>query len=526
MKIPDKGRTSRDRSGSQSSQYYQGQNSNYQVRHNPRNFRKNSISNRAYNRAYNHPYRDGNAVESQDGSPNAHRYQSADRSPLTTGFQAQLEVSPPFAVPVSVENLHSSISEILQHQSAMERLRLAQMPLEPIDNYSGGNRKSNGPQHEKPRWNKENSPVKNSPKDTTPVVTPTKEQIPASDATAVKSNTIIDLVEVLRASARQKSPVVPPNSSDSKNESKFCANDSITEPKQVYFQDVKTLELAAEPVLHDAITSLQMHTEVDTSAMTSGNREHCPQSEDAPKSRKLKKNKSKQGNLRRGVSNSSDTTATTSTQSVDTASPTPTDTTDYKSATTSFSEESSRDHSFISAKSTVSLPTTNDNSMEQDVQSTPTPANKSSKAGSSSSSSSFTTPKPPSSRHQYRSRDFKNKMKPSEFYSNTHCVANTKSDVADDKKSDDQIPKPVLENISSFDGATNIDDPATSLQDPNQWPALEHTKIASSRIADGKPPVVASIPPLTGSNTSTSAKNSIAIVPALPLNMIPRRSNS
>lgn len=172
VKLPDKYRTSRDRSGSQSSQtFYPSHNSNYPVRRNNRNPRKNSTSSRQYNR----PHRTGDDVKSQDNSPEAHRYQSGNRSPLTSSFQSQLCVSPPFSAPAQVENFHSSISEIMQHQSAMERLRLAQMPLEPIINYSGGNRKSDGPFYEKSRWNKENSPVKDDHKNTALVVTPKKE---------------------------------------------------------------------------------------------------------------------------------------------------------------------------------------------------------------------------------------------------------------------------------------------------------------------------------------------------------------
>lgn len=68
------------------------------------------------------------------------------------------------------------MSEIMQHQTALDRVLVAQMPLEPVDHYSGGNRKSTGPQHEPFGGSKkENSPMRPVSKDTTPDVTPKKE---------------------------------------------------------------------------------------------------------------------------------------------------------------------------------------------------------------------------------------------------------------------------------------------------------------------------------------------------------------
>jgi hypothetical protein len=165
----DKNKPSRDRSGSQSGHAYYS--SNYQGRNNHRNFRKNSTSTRQYSRS--HPT--GDTIKSQNNSPDAHKHWSGTRSPPT---QAQSTGSLPYTVPIPVEQLHSSISEIMQHQSALERLRLAQMPLEPIDNYYGGNRKVTGPPPDNSRWTKkENSPAKDGLKNTTPAVTPNKEPV-------------------------------------------------------------------------------------------------------------------------------------------------------------------------------------------------------------------------------------------------------------------------------------------------------------------------------------------------------------
>ena len=171
VKLSDKSKFSRDRSGSQSSQTY---NSNNSGRGGHRNFRKNSTSSRQHSRSHQM----GDAIKSQDNSPDVHKNRSGTRSPLATDFQALLKESPPYTMPIPLEQLHSSISEILQHQSALDRLQAAQMPLDPIDNYSSGSRKLNGPLHEKARSNKkENSPMKEDYKSTTPLYTLKTEQV-------------------------------------------------------------------------------------------------------------------------------------------------------------------------------------------------------------------------------------------------------------------------------------------------------------------------------------------------------------
>lgn len=174
----EKNKTLRDRSGSQAGQTYY--NSNYQGRNNNRNYRKNSTSTRQYSRCY----QNGDTIKSQDNSPDAHKHWSVTRSALT---QTQSTAPLPYTVPIPVEQLHSSISEIMQHQSALERLRLSQMPLEPIENYYG-NRKVTWPAADNSQWTKkENSPAKDGLENTTPSVTSNKEPV---DINSDESNNI------------------------------------------------------------------------------------------------------------------------------------------------------------------------------------------------------------------------------------------------------------------------------------------------------------------------------------------------
>jgi hypothetical protein len=79
-------------------------------------------------------------------------------------------------MPIPAEQLHSSIAEVLQHQSAIDRL--AQMPLDSVGNNSHRSRKAAEGVHEKSQWRKkENSPIKNESKNATPMTTPNKEQL-------------------------------------------------------------------------------------------------------------------------------------------------------------------------------------------------------------------------------------------------------------------------------------------------------------------------------------------------------------
>jgi hypothetical protein len=167
VKIPDKSKLLRDRSGSQSSQTYSSHSLNHQGRFNHRTVRTNSAS----SRQHNHPHQIRDPIKSHNNSPEAHKQ-------FSPGFKAHPNGPLPYSVPIPAEQLRSTLSEIMQHQSALERLRFAQVPLEPIEHYSGGNRTSNGPLYEKSGFNKkENSPVKDVSKNTTPEITPKKEQV-------------------------------------------------------------------------------------------------------------------------------------------------------------------------------------------------------------------------------------------------------------------------------------------------------------------------------------------------------------
>jgi hypothetical protein len=171
VKFPDKNKSSRDRSGSLSTQtYFPNHYANYSGRHSSRVFRNNSTSFRQYNRS---PHT-SEFVMSQVIPPEVHTNQSRSRSPLTAGFQAQLIGSAPFATSIPAEQLRSCVSEVVQHHSAMDRL--AQMPLDSIHNYSNKDRKLNESLRDKlQRRKKENSPLKDIPKNATPIGTPKKE---------------------------------------------------------------------------------------------------------------------------------------------------------------------------------------------------------------------------------------------------------------------------------------------------------------------------------------------------------------
>jgi hypothetical protein len=173
VKLPEKNyKFSRDRSDSQSSQSYSNYNPTHPGRHNPRGFRKNSVSSRQYNR----PYQTVEGAKYADNSPDAFKHHSGPHNPHSHAPQIQGMGPPPYTMPIPFEHLHSSISEIMQHHTALDRLIVTQMPLEQVDHYSGGNRKSTGPPYEKFGFNrKENSPVKSASKNTTPDVTPKKE---------------------------------------------------------------------------------------------------------------------------------------------------------------------------------------------------------------------------------------------------------------------------------------------------------------------------------------------------------------
>ena len=513
----------------------------------------------------------GDTIKSQDNSPDAYKNRSGTRSPLTTGFQAQLNGSPPYTMPIPVEQLHSSISEILQHQSALERLRVTQTPLEPIDNYSGGNRKSTGPLHDRPRSNmKENSPIRENSNSATPAVTPIKEQVDvllkeskhcrhgvndngstkdmlvmhrgyfislsdscfssifnAPEVTSIKSDSTIDLVEVLRASVRQKSLLVPRDVNKSNVESNHNQKGSVPDNTRQSDNHVRTAESTPESERELAILSSKIRVAIGISSPTVESGEDSPPVEEKYNPKKNKKNKKRPGNFRSEATVISGSTVATSTTAADTSSPTLTDTTDYKSAATSLSEASSRSYSFTSAKSVVSLSTTNGSANEQPfLQSTPTSATKHSKTGSSSSSSSLSTPKPPIPRNQHQSKNLKNQAISMEIHNNTYGIGEEKFVMADDKRSSSAASKSSSNDISCSDDINVTRVQVAPLRDSEEWPALERAKPTTSRIVDGKRPAAAPLPPATRQSTSASARSSNAVIPAVPLNMIPRRRNS
>jgi hypothetical protein len=139
----------RDRSNSHSSQSQRGFAGNFSNYPPPRDndsrpgyrrysLRNNSISYRQFN----------NPAKSTASSSIA---QSPPRSPLTIGFQSQLgPVQHSFVTGqgsiesmqfIPAKQLQSSISEVLQHESALNRI-CQQMPLENVGNYSNAAKKS------------------------------------------------------------------------------------------------------------------------------------------------------------------------------------------------------------------------------------------------------------------------------------------------------------------------------------------------------------------------------------------------
>jgi hypothetical protein len=573
VKFPDKNKISRDRSGSLSSQtYVPNHYANYPGRHSSRVFRNNSTSSRQFNR----PHHASEFVMSQVISPEAHTNQGRSRSPLTAGFQAQLIGPTPFATSIPAEQLRSCVSEVIQHHSAMDRL--AQMPLDSIHNYSNKDRKLNEAlRDELQGCKKENSPINDVPKNVTPIANPKKDsnihsaennhkgnrnkkkglkqntsvtlspfgsfsfsndhasstnQTP--EVTPVKSPSNVSLIEALKVSVHQESPTVPLNPTRSNDEFSCCGKASMMESKeQTRIHQVSNSKSMVQTERQSTMALLEIPIEVDGITLTVASREDSFRIGETAKSRKPKRNKKKQSNHRIEADDAPENQTETSAEGL---SPASTDTTDYKSATTSFSEISSRSHSFASAKSTSSLSTTNvsqrksfdinEPSMGQNVGSTPTPIAKHSKTGSNSSSSCFSTPKPGRSHNQNRSSHAKNQSNSSEFNGASYDGADAKSARSDCKKWGDESPKSAKQDSIFSNTSKDTETPITSLSDPEQWPALEPTKTSSSIIADGKPPVITSLPPVHGRSTSVGPKNSNAVIPVLPLNMIARRRNS
>jgi uncharacterized protein YnzC (UPF0291/DUF896 family) len=330
----------------------------------------------------------------------------------------------------------------------------------------------------------------------------------------------IDLVETLRASARQKSLIFPVNINASNNESKEFVKHFTADIQQPCINHVKlATDSGPDPTM--VKSERPAKATAPTAAVESIGGGQRP--DGGVKSKKTHKNKKKQANLRREISDSSKSTVATTVSSVETTSPTLTDSTDYKSTETSFSEVSSRNHSFASAKSVVSLSTTNDSSIDGSLPSTPTPVIKHSKVSSSSTSNGLSTPKPTSSRNQHVSRSFKNQGTTSD--SHHHTGHATDSNKSNDKRSSGEAVK--LGPETSGSGNSKINEaPISSFGNHEEWPALDHVIVTPSLVAGCKPSTASGLHAITGHHAPTISKSSNAVIPALPLNMIPQRRNS
>jgi hypothetical protein len=342
--------------------------------------------------------------------------------------------------------------------------------------------------------------------------------------TPVKPPSNVSLIEALKVSVHQERPAVPLNPTRSNDEFSCYGKASVMEPKD---------QTRVHQVSNSTMVILETPIEVDGVTLTIASREDSFRIEETAKSRKPTRNKKKQNNHRIEADDAPESQTETSAEDF---SPTSTNITDYKSATTSFSEVSSRSHSFASEKSTSSLSTTNVSQrgtfdtnelfMVQNVSSTPTPIAKHSKTGSNSSCSSFSTPRPCRSHNQYRSSHVKNQSDSSELNRTSDDGTDAKSARSNCKKGADESLKSAKRDSIFSNTSMDTETPTTSLTDPEQWPALERTKTSSSIIADGKPPVITSLPPVHGRSTSVGPKNSNAVIPVLPLNMIACRRNS
>lgn len=187
---------SRPRSQSQSSQYaayepgyrstaprdfsYRGNNRRHSVRNQSTSYRAPGIS-------------DGLGRNSQ-ASSNPSEGSSPVRTPLTEGFQAQLQPGQPCQI---TERLNSSIVEVVQHQAAINRFsNQNQMPLGNIENRAHARSFSNSVVDQSrivmsqgSHNHKENSPMKKSSAKSTPFTSPKKDSSrPQEGGSNQKSN--------------------------------------------------------------------------------------------------------------------------------------------------------------------------------------------------------------------------------------------------------------------------------------------------------------------------------------------------
>jgi hypothetical protein len=267
--------------------------------------------------------------------------------------------------------------------------------------------------------------------------------------------------------------------------------------------------------------------QVDISTLAIESLEVSPVFEERSKSRKLKKNKKK--------SIPKLDTTDSCMNAAGSAAGTVTPTSDYKSANTSFSHQSSRNTSFTSTKSDISLSAmdkpiqekvdTSPGLLKENRIATPTDTARHSKSCSSSSSSSLETPKPHKSQKQRRLSYSKDQSYTLELIKNSHTKTNIKSTKLDGEKLGAGDLRSGTDTIV-WETHKKVEALMSSLEDPEQWPALGSAKTSLSNIADGKPPAIPTLQPMNERIAAGVQKNSNVIIPAVPLNMIPRRRNS
>lgn len=515
-------------------------------------------------RQYNRSYQAGDSMKSLNCSPDSYTNQNSC-SPPSNIPQAPLRGSMPYAVPIPIQQPVSGITEPMQHQIDLGKSQvsqMSQMPLDPVENYARGNRLPNGLLNEKLGCSKKENLHIEASNITRVEVTPKKGHVGiySSDNNSVgprakegdfKQQTqvshhlnaayqltnltssaphtpdsspgkaqSIDLIEALRASAREKCLTFPRHANGTHIEDGASSNESSTEEPQTQMKQPINPKFKVNSELRPLVAeSMSTFTAPTQSSFP----ESCVDNIQAEvvKPKKAQKNR-KRAIVRNEITGSHKNTVATPSCSINTPSPTLTDTTDYKSATTSFSEASSRNHSFASAKSVVSLVATNDSSMEE-LKPTLTPVTK--HVEDSGNSSNLPTPKPSTSRSHYASKSLKGRRATSDPQSNT--------DLASPITSNNSEMRCISENLNSASKDVSCNDftnhsgsPISSLRDPEEWPALESAKATLPMTADIKPHVVVSLPSITVSHATGTTKNSNAVIPALPLNMIPQRRNS
>jgi hypothetical protein len=141
----------RSRSGSYSSQnaYEKNYQSNFTG---PRDFQHRGNNRRSSIRNQSISYRAPSYASGMDGHAQASSKPpegpSPSRTPLTEGFQAQLQPTQQFPMHIAAEPLKSTLAEMLQHNAAMNRYpNQNQLPLRNIEKYPTAHSKENNRVH-------------------------------------------------------------------------------------------------------------------------------------------------------------------------------------------------------------------------------------------------------------------------------------------------------------------------------------------------------------------------------------------